>query len=297
MSAGHWTIWRRRLAFPVVALGMASFVAALAVQTDPVARRAADLVIDSDRSVTAESAEALPHQHDAAAGEESGHVHDLSEMATTGDSAHVHSVATTDASTGSDGHDHTHPSPGDPGSVPTGPIVSIDDPRLTPTQQQAARTLLVSTRAAIASVPNAAALTAAGYVSAGDNSSGMSHWVKDELTHDGREVDAAHVETFMVERSTGRTVGAMYMLEPGKTMANVPNIAGELTTWHVHAPICFSTAQIWHFVSFASNGSCPPASSVRNVPPMMHVWLDDQACGPFTGTEGHGSATCSSHSH
>ena len=297
MTAGQWTTRRRRFTFPVVALGVASVVGALAVQTNPVARRASDLVIDSNQSVAVEPAEALPHQHDATTSEESGHVHDLSEMATTVDSAHTHLAATTDASTGTDGHDHAPSNPGDRGSVATGPSVSIDDPRLTPAQQQAARTLLVSTRAAIASVPNAAALTAAGYVSAGDDSSGMSHWVKDEFTHDGREVDAAHVETFMVERSTGRTVGAMYMLEPGKTMANVPNIAGELTTWHVHAPICFSTAQIWHFVSFASNGNCPPASSVRNVPPMMHVWLEDQACGPFTGTEGHGSATCSSHSH
>jgi hypothetical protein len=29
---------------------------------------------------------------------------------------------------------------------------------------------------------------------------------------------------------------------------------------------------------------------------MLHVWLDDPACGPFTGVEGHGSTSCT-HDH
>jgi hypothetical protein len=29
---------------------------------------------------------------------------------------------------------------------------------------------------------------------------------------------------------------------------------------------------------------------------MLHVWIDDPACGPFTGIEGHGGVTCE-HEH
>ena len=192
--------------------------------------------------------------------------------------------------------DHVHPA--DPATnTPTGPIISIDDPRLSAEQQQAARSLLVASRSSIASLPDETALAAAGYAPVGDNSSGMQHWVNDAYTHDGRELDPSRIESFMTERSSGRTTGAMYILEPGKSMSDVPDIAGELTIWHVHPTICFSDAQIWQFVSFTSNGTCRTGSSARDVPPMMHVWADDPVCGPFVGTEGHGSTTCSGHLH
>jgi hypothetical protein len=300
------SVWSHRLLFPTAALAVASFIVVLAVQTAPLTPTAART--GTDRTMGTDDPEALPHDHgmgvtaDGVHGEAHGdaHVHTDS---VGGGAAHLHAVVAGTTPGTSDGHDHGNADGGHTdsghtgGTAPTGPIVSVDDPRLSPAQQQAARALVVSSRAMIASLPDRNALTAAGYVSAGDNSGGMSHWVKDEFTHDGREVDSRRIETFMVQNSTGRTVGAMYMLEPGRTMADVPDIAGELTIWHIHNPICFSTAQIWHFVSFASNGNCPPGSSVRMVPPMMHVWLEDQACGPFTGTEGHGATTCSSHSH
>ena len=31
----------------------------------------------------------------------------------------------------------------------------------------------------------------------------------------------------------------MYILNPGKSMATVPDLAGELTTWHDHENLCF----------------------------------------------------------
>jgi predicted esterase YcpF (UPF0227 family) len=78
---------------------------------------------------------------------------------------------------------------------------------------------------------------------------------------------------------------------------DLQNHIGELTTWHVHQTICFSNTQIWRFVSFATNNSCPNGSSPRVVPPMMHVWSDDPPCGPFVGTEGHGTTSCAAHAH
>jgi hypothetical protein len=104
--------------------------------------------------------------------------------------------------TGSDPHAHQ---PSDPSILPTGPIVSVNDPRLSPAQQNAASTLLVASRSTIASFPNAAALAAGGYVSAGDNSSGLQHWVNDAFTHDGLEVDPNRIESFVVNIASGRT--------------------------------------------------------------------------------------------
>ncbi|MFM8862096.1 MAG: hypothetical protein ACKOIA_06545 [Acidimicrobiia bacterium] len=298
--------WSHRLLFPTAALAVASFIVVLAVQTAPLTPTAART--GTDRTMGTDDPEALPHDHgigvsaDGVHGEAHGdaHVHTDS---VGGDAAHLHAVVAGTTPGTSDGHDHGSADSGHTdsghtgGPAPTGPIVSVDDPRLSPAQQQAARTLRDRTRASIAALPNSAALTAAGYVSSGDSSYGMSHWSKDAFTNDGRELDPTRVESFMVHIASGRTIGAMYLLEPGKTMADVPDIAGELTTWHVHDPICFSNTARWHFVSFAKNGGCPAGSHVRLVPPMMHVWLEDQACGPFTGSEGHGATTCSSHSH
>ncbi len=288
--------WASRLFVPVTLLVIAALLAVVASRPLPPASESAAGAASFESPSDTVDPESLPHAHTTSVDGASidGHAHDDTPVST--DPAHVHlaSASATSGASSPDGHTHDTTAPG---NTPTGPIVSIDDPRLAPAQQQAARSLLVSSRAAIASLPNASALSAAGYVPVGDNSSGMQHWVNDAYTHDGRELDPSHIESFMTNRSTGRTTGAMYILEPGKTMANVPNIAGELTTWHVHPKICFSTTQIWHFVSFASNGNCQTGSAARDVPPMMHVWADDPPCGPFVGTEGHGSTSCAPHSH
>ena len=297
MTTASIAKWTSRLFVPVTLLVIAALLAVVASRPVPKSSESAAAVgapafESSDAVVDPES---LPHTHTSAVDETSadGHTHDTA-TTDSADPTHQHTTSATSGSVASDGHTHDTTTPG---TTAAGPIVSVDDPRLSPAQQDAARTLLVTSRSAIASLPNTAALSAAGYVPVGDNSSGMQHWVNDAYTHDGRELDASHIESFMTSNSTGRTTGAMYILEPGRTMANVPNIAGELTTWHVHQPICFSTTQSWHFVSFASNGNCPSGAAARNVPPMMHVWSDDPPCGPFVGTEGHGTTSCAAHTH
>ena len=291
MRLSSITTWTSRLFVPVALVVIAALVALVAFEPshdtpDATTASAASL----DVPVVTVFDESIPHTHDTAPdGSTIDHVHD---GATTSGTVHDHSSATV----GSVSTDHTHDTSA-PGGAVSGPIVTVDDPRLSPAQQTAARNLLVSSRATIASLPDANALRAAGYEPVGDNSSGMQHWVNDAYTHDGRELDPSHIESLMTNRSTGRTTGAMYILEPGRTMGNVPDIAGELTLWHVHAPICFSTTQTWQLVSFASNRTCPAGAAVRDVPPMMHVWLDDPACGPFVGTEGHGSTGCAAHTH
>ncbi|MEJ6512867.1 MAG: hypothetical protein QNL59_01140 [Actinomycetota bacterium] len=284
-----------RFFLPVALLTVTALIAFLMTQPLTSTSQSAAVTVESLPSPTTQVLETTAHDH-AAPADDAAHDHTLVADVSSTDSGHQHSSAPTNASEGTANDLHAH-DPGTPAVLPSGPIVSVNDPRLTPAQQNAASALLISSRAAIASFPNTTALAAGGYVSVGDNSSGLQHWVNDAYTHDGRELDPSHIETFVVNVSSGRTVGAMYTLEPGKTMANVPNIAGELTTWHVHPTICFSNTQIWRFVSFATNNSCPNGSSPRLVPPMMHVWSDDPPCGPFVGTEGHGTTSCAAHAH
>ena len=284
-----------RFLFPVALLAAAALIATFMRLPLTSTAESSASTVESLPSPTTQDPETSPHDH-AAVADDAAHDHtSVADVSSTG-SDHQHSNASMSGSEAAATVEHAH-DPGTPAALPSGPIVSVSDPRLSPAQQDAASKLLISSRSSIASFPNTTALAAGGYVSVGDNSSGLQHWVNDAYMHDGREIDPTHIESFVVNVSSGRTVGAMYTLEPGKTMANVPNIAGELTTWHVHQTICFSNTQIWRFVSFATNNSCPNGSSPRVVPPMMHVWSDDPPCGPFVGTEGHGTTSCAAHGH
>lgn len=284
-----------RFVLPVGLLAVTALIAFLMTQPLTSTSQSAAVTVELNPSPTTQDIETIPHDHEALT-QVDGHDHTQVANAASTDPTHQHSNGLTNPLevASPDGHLHD---PAAPSVQPTGPIVSANDPRLTPAQQSAASALLVASRAAIASLPTTTALAAGGYVSAGDNSGGLQHWVNDSYTHDGRELDPSRIESFVVNPTSGRTVGAMFMLEPGKTMANVPNIAGELTIWHVHPTICFSNTQIWHFVSFAINKTCPTGSTPREVPPMIHVWSDDPPCGPFVGAEGHGTTSCSAHAH
>jgi hypothetical protein len=85
-------------------------------------------------------------------------------------------------------------------------------------------------------------------------------------------------------------VAAMYVLEPGTTMADVPDLGGELTPWHDHGELCLDEAGA-RVEGLLVNGSCVPGGTLKSMPPMMHVWLTNTPCGPFAGLVGPGG-TC-----
>jgi hypothetical protein len=69
----------------------------------------------------------------------------------------------------------------------------------------------------------------------------------------------------------------MYSLSWGDTLADAPDIAGGLTIWHDHDNMCFVGDQ---FVGVTIGGVCP-AGTLRDTPPMLDVWIEENACGPF----------------
>ena len=178
-------------------------------------------------------------------------------------------------------------------------ITSIDDPRLTAEQVRRAQALIDASTAAMAQyagfVGQAAlrsALIQRGYTSIGDSSTGFEHFLNPVYYFDGIELDATKIESVVLQRqSDGSWVlgSAMYMLNHGDTMANVPEIAGTFTTWHDHQNLCWNGLQV---VGFVVNGVCT-SGEFRATPPMIHVWITAQVCGPFSGIEGVHGQSCS----
>ncbi|HET7719957.1 MAG TPA: hypothetical protein VFK43_08325, partial [Acidimicrobiales bacterium] len=163
---------------------------------------------------------------------------------------------------------------------------------------EAAKRLIESTRAAVAArFPDQAALLAAGYRSIGDGLvTPFDHFIKAEYLQDGRELDPERVESVVLERTPAgwRVASAMYILEAGKTMADVPDVAGELTAWHDHQNLCWDRSGL-RLAGLYMNGRCFPGGTLRATPPMLHVWLADHPCGPFAGIEGHGGGCAHGH--
>jgi hypothetical protein len=191
------------------------------------------------------------------------------------------------------GHDHGGGGGGSGGTDETGagPIISLDDPRVTAEQRTAAQTLIDTTAAVMAGYRDPASVEAAGYSSIGDGRTGFEHFVNFGHLTDGVELDPARVESIVFEVAddgTKRLVSAMYILGVGKTMADVPDVAGELTTWHDHQDLCWDGNG--RVVGRFRNGACRPAGTLLPTPPMLHVWVVPNDCGPFAGIEGHGEA-------
>jgi len=178
-------------------------------------------------------------------------------------------------------------------------ITSIDDPRLTAEQVLRAQALIDASTAAMAQYAGfvgqtalRAALIARGYTSIGDSGTGFEHFLNPVFYFDGIELDATKIESVVLQRqSDGSWVlgSAMYMLNHGDTMANVPEIAGTFTTWHDHQNLCWNGLQV---VGFVVNGVCT-SGEFRATPPMIHVWMTAQVCGPFSGIEGVHGQSCS----
>ena len=201
---------------------------------------------------------------------------------------HTHEhAATENVAAASEAHTHGDEAAVVPAAAVSGPIVSLDDERVTSEQRVKAQELIDTTRAGMARFPDVAAVVAAGYVSIGDSITGFEHFVNYPYVLDARELDPDRIESIVVKHEQGGTktvASAMYILSPGKTMFDVPDVAGPLTIWHDHQNLCWEGARV---VALLVDGKCP-RGTFRPTPPMLHVWMVPHPCGPFAGLDGHG---------
>ena len=197
----------------------------------------------------------------------------------------------------------THAHHGDGGVTLAGdPIFSgADTSNASEEHLQAARDLIARTREAVTRhFSDEASVVAAGYRSIGDGRllGSFEHFIKASYLTDGRELDPDHIESIVLERTPSgkRVVAAMFVLEVGETLADVPDIAGPMTAWHDHQDLCWDVADM-RLAGLLVNGRCVPGGTFLPTPPMLHVWLQEHPCGPFAGINGHGTACAKAHGH
>ena len=171
---------------------------------------------------------------------------------------------------------------------------------LTPAQIARANKLVADTKASVQRQGLTVAMlrntNQSGFVSIGDAMTGVEHFVHPARHYDGKEFDPSAIEAFAVKRVNGveTIVAAMYIMENGKTMNDTPDIAGDWTMFHDHV------------LSFRSSNPRDPGyyqlafggGFSRRTAPMLHVWLVDNPCGPFAGTDTRNmTGSCENHGH
>ena len=174
---------------------------------------------------------------------------------------------------------------------PSLPIDLGGVPGVTPVQQARAENLLASTVLLLPQWADPAYAEANGFFSIGDGITGTEHFLNREFMDDDAMLDPTRPESlvFDVDRATGeRTLSAaMFMTTPGMTLADVPDIGGALTQWHIHNNLCFNEqGQVRGLVN--AEGGCDNGLVRGEERPMIHVWIRPHPCGPFAALEGVG---------
>lgn len=169
-------------------------------------------------------------------------------------------------------------------------------PGVTADQQARAEELIYVTRTVLPKFATVASAVAAGFTSIQDSSTGVEHYVNWTYINDEHELDPNYPESLVYRVGPGgqRTLAsAMYMLGDSYTLDNLPDIGGTLTQWHIHNNLCYSQDPFVYgstrVVGVTSeNGPCSFGIKL-NPNPMIHVWIEPQACGPFAALEGVGA--------
>jgi hypothetical protein len=172
---------------------------------------------------------------------------------------------------------------------PDQPIDFSGAPDTTPEQQAFAENLVASTLNILPMWSDPDYALAHGFFSIGDGLTGTEHFINEEFQHDDYYLNPARPESLVWDTSDGgrRLVAAMYMLDQGEALEDVPNYGGSLMQFHIHNNLCFTTEG--HVAGLTdSDGNCPGGLLHPEPTPMIHVWLENQPCGPFAALEGIG---------
>ncbi|MDZ4828056.1 MAG: hypothetical protein SGJ13_16570 [Actinomycetota bacterium] len=176
---------------------------------------------------------------------------------------------------------------------PAEPIDLSGTDGVTPAQQAAAENLIASTLLDLPRWADPATAEAEGWQSIRDGATGYEHYINRSLIGDGRILDPDYPESlvYTVNRSTGQKelAAAMFMLEPGATLDNAPNVGGNLMQWHIHNNLCFTAPPDSRIAGLTNpDGTCNAPLVTGIQLPMVHVWIKSHPCGPFSALEGVG---------
>jgi len=201
------------------------------------------------------------------------------------DDAHPHGAA--DASGDAHAAAVVPPKPFDPDlPIDLGGVEGV-----TPQQQAAAENLLAVTVTRLPQFAEVTTAEAQGFVSIGDGFLGHEHYLNQANMDDDRLLDPDHPESLVYDTSVTpkRLVAAMFMLDAGDTLDDVPELGGALTQWHVHDNLCFAGARVAGLTG--ADGSCAAGLTKGEERPMIHVWIEPHPCGPFAALDGVAGGT------
>jgi hypothetical protein len=211
--------------------------------------------------------------------------------------SHSHSGGGHDDTTAAHGHDGTEeedhtdavvpPKPYDP----TLPIDLGGVEGVSPQQQAAAENLLAITITRLPRFADPAVAETMGFASIGDGFLGYEHYLNGANMNDDKLLDPDFPESLVYDTNSEpkRLVAAMYMLNKGDTLDDVPELGGKLTQWHVHDNLCFDGGRVAGLTDAA--GNCGPGLRKGDATPMIHVWIESHPCGPFAALEGVAGGT------
>jgi hypothetical protein len=193
-------------------------------------------------------------------------------------------------------HEHSHAGTVEVASAvaphafdPSLPIDLSGVPGVTPQEQARAENLLAATVMRLPQWADPAFDEANGFLSIGDGRTGTEHYVNATFMNDNVMLDPDKPESLVFDTTVTpkRLVAAMYMATPGMTLAQVPDIGGALTQWHIHNNLCFNgQGRVAGLTQV--DGSCPRSLVKGPETPMIHVWIVPHTCGPFAALEGIG---------
>lgn len=204
------------------------------------------------------------------------------------------------AHAGSEDHGHAEAKPYDPAL----PIDLSGTPGVTLQQQAAAENLIAITLARLPQFSDAEAVEKLGFKSIGDGLTGHEHYMSAANMNDDRMLDPDYPESLVYDttQTPKKLVSAMFMMNPGDTLDDVPELGGRLTQWHIHDNLCFKDGKVSGLIN--PGQPCPPGSSIGAAVPMIHVWIEAHRCGPFSALDGiaagsvkKGEVTLCDHKH
>lgn len=197
-------------------------------------------------------------------------------------------------------HDHTEtvaavggpvaavaPKPYDPSlPIDLGGVAGV-----TPQEQARAENLVSEAILRLPQFADASAVGTMGFVSIGDGALGHEHYLNPANMNDDRILDPSYPESLVYDTSVTpkRLAAAMFMMNPGDTLADVPEVGGKLTQWHVHDNLCFAGPRVAGLTN--AQGLCGPGLTKGAQTPMIHVWIEPNPCGPFAALEGVAGGT------
>ena len=275
--------------FEATAVGAALLVAGRSERVGVVSRIATLAVVAGLVAVPAVGAAAIyragasEHPH----GEGAGSGHEGAEQADAEDAAHG-AEATDHADADHQDADHAVPVPFDPSE----PVDLSGTPGVSQVQQKQAELLLAQTLAVLPKYSDPATAQAEGYRSIGDGFTGFEHYIDWSKINDDVILDPNEPESLVYETSSGppTLVAAMYVLPDTFTLDSVPDIGGSLIQWHIHDDLCFTTGYEPVVAGITSvGGECGAGLQKFQPSPMIHVWIQENACGPFAALEGVGA--------